>query len=348
MTDTPHNIPLGLGVIATEGSSLAYSNAIAAIEDLRLVALLDSGDEVHAIRTWHRQVGRCRVHRDIDEFMQDAAVQVVLVLARPEERPTVAGAVVQAGKPCLVAAPVCQESALCAGLLHDASMSGVLIMPAHLLRYEPAVLRAAESLRAGAIGEPRELRSEWSFSQAWERRAWPSAAVYHALETLDLGRWWLGEVVAVSADMENAATGGSAPHASNIILQHERGTSIHHIYRTSGTPRHERYVLLGSEGVLELTGPASGVLERGGGLRASLCGRSAEAVALDLTETHLSLRRTPVRPPFRNLLEDFVSAVRTGRKPLATMQDAVEALRLLEAARISSREGVKVQVASPE
>lgn len=334
----------GVAVVAMGGSHLAFGPALQAFSTVRFAGLLTPDDDVTVARSWQRQLGRCRVYRDLSELLADANAEGVLVLSDNPRAYDFFQQTLAAGKPCLVDVAVLGglEGCIRAGAM--AYAAGVVVLPAHLLRYEPAVLRARELLAAGVIGEPVEMRCEWTFSAAWESKTGRPLLPYHLIETLDLCRWLLGSPMAVSADLDGAAEQTSGGFA-NVIVQHEEAVSVHRIYRTPGSPRYERYVITGHGGMLEVVGPASEVLERDGGLRVILRQKGSDPVSVDLNPSKVASRRIHVRQPYARMIEDFVQAATGQRRPVVTLDDTCAAFRMREAVFTSSREGVKVQLA---
>jgi len=331
-------------VLASHGANLAYGPALASLEVGRIVGVFTPPEEVLTARSWIRQVGRCRQYRTLQELLEDENAEGVVVLSSVEERAEHAASLLTHGKHGLVEAPVAMQSAVLSRLQGLAQQSQATLVPAQLLRYEPAARVAQECLENGEIGEPRELRCEWSFSRSWEGHTAIPLMLYHILETLDLSRWWLGDPVAISADMDGTENGSQPGAIANIIVQHPTSVSVHHVYKARGTPRHERYVVTGSRGTLDLTGPASGVLERTGALRLTLRRKGQTPVAI--TDPHHVSQgtRAQVRMPYKALITDFIEAIWSRRPPRTTLEDALAAVSLLEAAQLSSREGVKVQL----
>ncbi|MEM4569511.1 MAG: Gfo/Idh/MocA family oxidoreductase, partial [Thermofilaceae archaeon] len=56
------------------------------------------------------------------------------------------------------------------------------------------------------------------------------------------------------------------------------------------------------------------------------------------------VKPVPPQPPARNALDDIIDAVKTGRNPFITVEDAVKAQEIIEAVYISGREGRSVKL----
>jgi len=341
--------PIRLGILAEEGSRLAYGPALASLTTIRPVALWTGEEDVAPLRSWTRQLRSCTICNAPEDLLLDASIDAVLIACRSDMRSSYALQALRAGKHALVEPPITADPLDLERLASEAARANLLLVPAHALRHDPAVTEAHNRTVLGEVGAVRELRCEWSCRQGWiqrrwQRQPWYSAIAHHAMQTLDLARLWLGEATAVSADIDDLNVDPSDVGLANIIVQHENGASVHHIYKTSGTPRREHYILAGSRGALELSGPASGALDRAATLRLTLHRSDGEAVAIDVSHDEVPRLRGHVSVPYRRMLEDFVRALRDANAPLVTVKDGIEATRLFQAATTSSREGVKVQL----
>jgi|GEM_PF-6044148 len=339
--------PLRVGVVGCGGSRQTYGAALASLASLKVTALMDV--DMASARAWSRQIGACRVHHDFDAFLEDAAADAVVLATPTDVRAHQAERLLAAGKALLVEAPAAREASGYRRLMDEASRAGALLVPAYVMRYEPALKATRAALDRGDIGEPRELRCEWAFYAGWATRKtafrrWPDVMVHYAAHTLDLARWWLGDAVAVSADIDTASDVSRRTDLANLIVQHQRGVSVHHIYRSSRRPRYEHLVLSGSEGVIEVTGPASGALDRSGALAMSLHRPGREPEPFQAPERPRLPVRGQIRWPYRDMLEDFARAV-AGQGPAQVgVDDGLCAQVILDAAVLSSFEGVKIQM----
>ena len=355
----PLHSPVRIGVVGCGGSRQTYGPALAALSSrsaatskaeprqVLVTALLDV--DILAARLWAKKIRGAQAYGDFDEFLANAPVDAVIVATPPGIREGQTAALLSAGKHVLSEVPFATQAAASLGLARQARRLGLHLWPSMLLRFDDIVNQAFRQLTTGVIGQVRELRCEWAYSAAWsERKAilqtWSGALLRHAVRSLDLARWWLGEAHAVSADIDPSVPGMSRGFHANVIVQHDAGVSVHHIHRTNRHARFERYIATGSTGVLELTSPAAGAIDGASVFRLTI--RRPE------TPQHASVPQpidaTAERvTAYHSLVAGFVSVVAGGvmAPPWPSAADAASAQAVLEAALVSSQEGLKVTVA---
>lgn len=341
------SLSLRAGVVGCSASLQAYAPALASLDSVDVSAITDP--DPASARAWSRQIGSCRTYADYDELLANAEIDAVIVVSPPEERHLHVLGALSAGKHILSEVPLARTPGDYAELAARAANAGLVLMPAHVARYEPALRQAFRSLREGAIGEPRDLRCEWAFYTGWAQRRsglrnWQAVVTLHAVQTLDVARWWLGEPLAVSADIDTASDRPRRTDIANVIVQHERGVSVHHIYRSARPPRYEQYILTGSEGVIEVVGPAAGAIDRSGALKLTLRRPGQEALGFAAPTRPILPVRRQVRWVYRDMLDDFARAVSGFMEPAVQIGDAIAACSLLEAAMLSSFDNLKVQL----
>jgi predicted dehydrogenase len=348
MSGSTSTSPVRIGVVGCGGSRQTYGPAIAALPQARITALMDV--DILSARLWARKVRAARAYCDFDEFLADAPVDAVIVASPSRAREEQIAALLRAGKNVLAETPPANRVSGSLQLADQAAQAVLLLCPALLLRFDPVIREARTMIRNGAIGALRELRCEWAFSSAWAQRkavlqTWSGILMQHALRTFDLARWWLGEAHSVSADIDPATSSGKAGNMANVIVQHEMGVSVHHIYRTSHRARFERYIATGSAGVMEITSPAAGALDGSSLFRISVRTNGEDQVAERTDGYDASKERSTSH---RALVAAFIGALASGRPMPVSAFDAAAAQAILEAALVSSQEGLKVTVAPLE
>ncbi len=304
--------------------------------------------DILSARLWAKKVRGARAYCDFDEFLSDAPTDAVIVATPPGIREAQIVRLLNAGKHVLAETPLATRAAAGLDMARYAQLLGSLLWPSMLLRFDDTVRQAFRLLSNGAIGQVRELRCEWAYSGAWSERksvlqTWSGALLRHAVRSLDLARWWLGEAHSVSADIDAGGSGLSRGVHANVIVQHDTGVSVHHIHRTSRNARFERYIATGSTGVLELASPAAGAIDGAGAFSLTLRGAESPIHTEPPDRIDASSDR---RTAYHSLLAGFISAI--GGAPAdptwPTASDAATAQAVLEAALVSSQEGLKVTV----
>jgi myo-inositol 2-dehydrogenase/D-chiro-inositol 1-dehydrogenase len=341
--------PVTIGVVGCGGSRQTYGAALTEIPAMALTALMDV--DLAAARLWSKRLRGTRAYADFSEFVAEADAEAVIVTSPVGARFEQIAALIASGRHVLAETPLAPTAAASFDLAQRARAAGTLLVPALHLRFDTTIAEARRRIASGDVGDLRELRCEWQYSSGWGHRksvvrSWPDVLMRHAVRTLDLARWWLGEAYAVSADIDRGTGARRSGSIANLIVQHDRGVSVHHVLRGTVRARFEYYVATGSAGALEIAAPAVGALDgqsafslavrRAGGLSeqgdAALNGSAAaQAVA----QTH------------RELLLRFACAMREGAVLPVTAHDAAAAQAIMEAALVSSDETVKITLAPP-
>ncbi|NLH98887.1 MAG: Gfo/Idh/MocA family oxidoreductase [Chthonomonadales bacterium] len=349
MTNASSAGELRIGVVGCGGSRQTFGPALARLHGACPAAFMDV--DIIPARLWAKQARGARAYCDFDEFVAESDTHAVIVASPPDVRAHHVAQLLRAGKHVLAETPMAPTASIGLELCDLARRSGLVLLPALPLRYEPALTEAEQRVRAGSIGEVRELRCEWAYSSAWSERkaifgSWPAALLRHSIRTLDVARRMLGEAHAVSADIDRAGSHRRGGNLANLIVQHDRGVSVHHIHRTSRRARFEQYVLTGTVGMLELAAPAAGALD----------GSSVFFLSARSAGSHNHETSGPFCDPegsdrtdcaIDRLLADFVRTALGNASPRVTGYDAVAAQAVFEAALVSSAEGLKLTVTAP-
>ncbi|HCA46027.1 MAG TPA: hypothetical protein DEP45_01350, partial [Armatimonadetes bacterium] len=149
----------------------AHLPAYRHIDGIRTVAVCDINEEAARARAEEFDVPA--VYTDWRELLADDRVDAVSVLLPHHLHCEVAVAAAQAGKHVLTEKPMATLLAETDSMIAAADAAGVVLMVGQILRFRPANIRARELIRAGAIGEVRnilrrrlalsgEFRSEWA------------------------------------------------------------------------------------------------------------------------------------------------------------------------------------------
>lgn len=336
--------PLQVAVVGCGGSRQAYGPALPNLPGVRLAALVDP--DTVAARTWAKGTRGAAIHHRLEDLLAGEPVDAALLFSPLPDREGQLRRLLEHGIHVLSDVPPVRGLSVWRELRSLAAGSGLALSPALRRRHDPVFLRIAELLDEGAIGNAARVRCDWSFLTEYAEhssavRAWSGALMHMAIITLDLACWWLGDVQTVSADID--PEGRRQQDLANLIVNHERGVSVHHLARTTHRNPLEHYTITGDGGHIE-------VAYRGGWshlgmepFRATIHRRAAKPEEV-----------TPA-PPARpvagradaaatGLLEAFAEAVRSGA-PDAGPDLFGRALEALVAAYLSS--GSRARVALP-
>lgn len=100
-----------------------------------------------------------RTEIDLDRILGDESIDGVVIASPAETHYTLARRVIDAGKHLLVEKPLALDVDQGRRIVEMAESRRVTLMVGHLLEYHPAVLRLAELIRSGDLGELRYIYS---------------------------------------------------------------------------------------------------------------------------------------------------------------------------------------------
>ncbi len=150
---------VGLGHIAQTAVLPAFRHAG---ENSRLVALV-SGDATKRKALGDRYGVPAYRHQDLDDVLARDDVDAVYVALPNTGHEDCAVRAARAGVHVLTEKPMATTEAACRRMIDAAEESGVRLMVAYRLHFDPANLDTVELLRSGRVGEPRFFTSEFSY-----------------------------------------------------------------------------------------------------------------------------------------------------------------------------------------
>ena len=253
--------------------------------------------------------------------------------------------------------PMARTLEECDEMAASCQQAGVILMLAFMKRYNKCFLRATQMIRENALGEVFQLRSEWSFYEPlhpgveppWRLRlqTWGGVFQDHGSHTIDLARWWLGDVATVSGEVRIQDKGVSEVEDYAVaVMRHVDGAvSIHHMTHHRVGGHLEYYEIAGSQGRLEIYHDL---------LSASAISMEPFRMYLWTGDSHRE-EVTPYNQQNRDLelmqhnqylkeLEHFCDCIIDSRTPMTTAEHGRAALEGVIATYISSWQGAKVKL----
>lgn len=344
-----------VGVVGTGFGLSAMVPGFRLAEGAEVVAIC-SGRRERAVAA-ARDAGIPLAFDDYREMIAQARLNLVAVATPVATHAPITLAALDAGCHVLCEKPTALDAGEAAAMLRAAEAAGVVHMIDHELRFNPTRARVAELINEGYIGNVTyanirnvsALRADpskpWSW---WSDRAQGGGALgASGSHQVDLLRWWLGEVVAVSGQLATYVssrpdpasgapravdsddqfsfiarfTSGAAAHVFVSYVAHHGGSNQIEVHGDAGSLviDHDERLWgrrLGAAAPEELTAPDP--LEGASGVPASVWGRS-----------------------FAHLARELVAAIREGRAPRrgATFADGLRCQQVLDAVRRSNDEG---------
>jgi len=198
-----------------------------------------------------RKFGVSKYYRDLNEMLDREELDAVTVCTPSVNHAEVAVKVLESGLNVFVEKPLASNPDECLKIIDAAKSNNRFVMTGFIERFNPAVSKAVELLRAGEIGEvimSHGRRIGW-----WPQRIGDVGVVKDtAIHDIDLTRYIFGqEPVSVYA------RGGSLRHRFEdhvqAIMNFEDELRVAFIEANWLTPRKKREMLItGSEGVISI------------------------------------------------------------------------------------------------
>lgn len=330
---------LRVGVVGCGGQGTALAAAVVRSAQLRLVACVDP--DVDAARSVAATVEGVSVHASIEELLETADVDAVLIATPHHLLAPLALAAIRAGKHLLVEKPVALDAAEAREVEFAAASAGVTCMAGYSFRYGMAQ-QVHELYAAGAVGALVAITGSIaapSMADGWVGRpdCGGGPLLYLGCHLVDLVLWLIGrEPTSVSATVTRRTDTG-LDDTSAIQLRFDEGRVAQLLVTQSAAGFSYDLQLIGAAGSIDLRG------------------RDFENFQIEVQSTALAEYRelTMIRPRsddgvgtvFVTELDEFAAAVAQGRAPGVTASDARRVLLVLDAVQLSGRSGGPVALA---
>ncbi len=271
---------------------------------------------------------------DLDEALADSGVDAVYVATPVFLHGTQSCAAMRAGKHVLCEKPTAPTFEEAAGMVKTAEECGVLFgVPFYRRRY-PKLLRLAQLLKEGILGD---VTYAWAAYHGWvgmenlSGRTWfvePDKSGGGPLpdvgsHRIDVLNFLFGTPSSVMAGVGNQTHGYEVEDSATLLMEYDSGMRSVLDVRWNSRVERDEFRVIGVEGEADLT-PLNGP-----SLRIRLNGRSW----------------SEERPPHQNLhfplVENFVRAVLDGEALVSSGRTAIETDRVIAAAYQSKASGTR-------
>ncbi|MFJ6651850.1 Gfo/Idh/MocA family protein [Microbacterium sp. NPDC091313] len=354
MHPSPHP-PVRIGVVGAGFMGRQHVALIRRHPEARLVGIADPA-AASARSSAEAEYG-CAVHADLDGLLAAGGVDAVVIASPNATHVAAALTALQAGVAVLVEKPIAPRFDDAGLLVAAAEAPGARLLVGHHRRHHPAIGRARDALRTGAIGRLVAFSGMWAARKddayfadiPWHTRPGAGVMLINLVHDLDLMRHLAGEVVEIQAmtsttvrelDVEDSVSIGVrfASGALGSFLATDAGVSpwgwdqaTEESAEFPFVPGAVAYRLTGTEGALSIPDLAHFTYATG---------------VPPHWHSPLSRSFLPVSPrnSFAAQLDHFVDVARALADPLVTAADAARTLALVEAAARSAREGRAVAV----
>lgn len=355
--------------VAVIGFGLAgrvfHAPFVSAVPGLRLQAIVQRrGDE--AAIAYPQQSTGVRVLRSVEEAITDPQIQLVVVATPNDTHVALARDMLRAGKHVVVDKPFAASAGQARELASLAQEHKLVLAPFHNRRWDGDFLTVKELLAAGTLGRLVTFQSRFDRFRpslregTWKEKANPVNGILFDLgpHLVDQALALFGTPQTITASVRQERDQSSIEDAFDIVLtfSHLRATLSATMIAAEAAPR---FLLHGTKGSYRKAGldPQEPALVGG----ATVPRMEAEeewlrepqamwgdlVIAPDPVTAPGKLERSKIRTEpgdYRGFYANVRDAIRGTDQLAVTADDGRRAIRLLEMARESSREGRSLQV----
>lgn len=310
--------------VAVVGVGFWGSNHVRVLRELESVELKAVCDiDLEKARYVAKKFGVPRCYRDLDEMLNKEKLDAVTVCTPSVSHAEVAVKVLESGLNVFVEKPLASNPDECLKIIDAAKSNNRFVMTGFIERFNPAVSKAIEFLRAGEIGEvimSHGRRIGW-----WPQRIGDVGVVKDtAIHDIDLARYIFGQ-----EPISVYARGGSLRHRFEdhvqAIMTFEDESRIAFIEANWLTPRKKREMLItGSEGVISIQ-------------------FLTQVISLEKADVVIE----PIlkwNEPLRIELNHFIESLSNHRKPSVDAIDGAKAVIIAESILKSMKEDKPIEI----
>jgi len=334
--------------------SVFHAPLIAATDGLALTAIVTSNDaRAAAARERYPEV---TIVRTVEELLADRASIDLVVVASPNSTHVPVGlAVLDAGLPVIIDKPVAATVAAARRVRDAAAEKNLLVSVYHNRRWDGDARTLHALLADGALGDVHRFESRFERwrpqvdATRWRERAGDDVAgglLYDlGSHLIDQALVLFGPVSGVYAELGEVRAGAQVDDDVFLALTHASGVRSHLWASAVAADIGPRLRVLGSAGSYVKYGmdTQEGALRSGRTPRDQDWGVEPEA-AWGRFGVPGDVRVVPTEPgAYQQFYAEVRDALRTGTPPPVTIDQAIEVLAVIEAARRSAAEGATIQ-----
>jgi UDP-N-acetyl-2-amino-2-deoxyglucuronate dehydrogenase len=323
-----------IGLIGAGNITETHARAARALPDVQISAIYGANSE---------KVGRlCRENEatpysDFAKFLNHRPMELVVIGSPSGYHAEHGIAAARHGLHVLTEKPIDITTERADALIAEADKAGVKLGVFFQDRSKPDIQRVKKAVDAGVLGQPilADARVKWFrppdyFSGSRWRGTFAldggGALINQGIHTVDLMLWLFGDVVSVQATKKTLLHAIEAEDTLVAMLEFATGALGALQSTTSAYPGYPRRLeLTGSKGTV--------IIEQDRVLTADLRNPSPDLALGEEADRNPSAS-SPVVSDFRGhqcVLEDFICAIETNRKPLCDGREGRRSLALVEA-----------------
>ena len=218
--------PVRIAVIGAGVMGRKHVSYVRADPDCVLAALVDPDPAAAGLAREHG-AGH---YREAGDLLAAAQIDGAIVAAPTALHEAIGLQCVAAGVPALMEKPICASLAAAERLNQAAEARGVALLVGHHRRYSPAVAETARLLAGGALGRLVAVNAIWCmrkpddyFVPAWRRAPGGGPVLTNLIHEIDLLRYLVGEIAAVSGFTSSAVRGFATEDSAALTLKFAGG-----------------------------------------------------------------------------------------------------------------------------
>ena len=332
--------------------SISFGPVLPFVEGLEVVAAVDPSAAARACA--RDQYGIARGYRTLEECLEAEAVDAALIASPVYLHRELAIACARRGMHVLLEKPMARTPGECDEIIAAHQEAGTVLMLGFMKRFNRTMLRVAELLEEGAIGQVMGVRHNWDwggnesarFEPHWrgELRTWGGQWQDHGSHSVDLSQWWAGPVRAVSAHFDITEPFWEVDNEYHVVCTHESGArSAHLSTKFFHREDEEHYLIFGETGTIELR-HAAGVWQHTTPYECYLhrCGKASEKHQPPFSRNWLEEGRQFGQ--YKVELDHFVECVRQEKRPRTGGERGRAVAEVISAAYLSAMERREVDL----
>ena len=312
----------------------SYAKVLKELPDAELAAIYDDSPE--RLRSAGETYGVRKLYNNVEKLFQAEEIEAVIITSENAKHHALALAAAEAGKHIIVEKPIANNLRDADEMVLKAERKGVKLQTAFVMRYHDSAIKARETILTGALGRIIAITAtnHGKYPDLWfgdPQLAGGGAIMDHTVHVADLTRWYTGDEFSRVFCRIGRNIRRELKVEDNALLMCETRMGVKVSIDCSWS-RPDTYPVWGDvymgvfceKGYLVLDAFRSNVslVQSGSPLTHQYYGPDAD----------------------RNMIQDFISVIRTDGKPQASGRDGRQALEVALAAYESSKSGKPVSL----
>lgn len=328
MPNSRPELPARFAIVGTGAISRDYLRALAEVPQLKLVAVVDVDPDARAAVEAAAQVPGFASVREMNAALGAERPAAALVAVPPAAHEDVAIQLLSAGQHVLCEKPLAPSSSAALRMFASAARADAVLMMASKFRYVPDVAEAQGMVKNGLIGDvvwfeitfcsPVDMQRRWNSDP---KVGGGGVLIDNGAHAVDVTRYFLGPLVRVFAHFGRRVQTVTVEDSVTVHLEAGAGASVVIHLSWSVDMANDYFIkVCGSRGTLQV-GWRGSRYRLHGQREWTQFGSGYDKVAA-----------------FARQLQDFALAVtRAGHEPVVRPEDAVDSVRVIEAAYRAAR-----------